>query len=503
MFVNVVKKEGDKYYVFSEEGKKLSKGYDTKEDAEKRLGEIEYFKKQNNRCVHVTSTLHCNEGSIAKKTFEGKEHIVIKDAKHMIGDTVMNRVLYPSQEMEVLCTDLNNIDAYVPAPAEHPMVNGNFISAADPRSMIQHNIGSFFFNFSIQNGRMVSDMAIDPKVAELSDRGKEILRRIDDQEDIDMSTGFFLHAINEEGSAEDGDEYDIIAKDLILDHSALLVESPGAKTTGEGVGLFANKDNSEMLVISSKLDDAKPMGYKNEGLLSWFSKKFNQSMNDLREDVQDLLTKKYASEKGDRCLWVVDILDNGYAIFEIDGIAYKHAYLTDENGAVSLEGERTEVRIKTEYIETEGTDDMKDKIVAALNAAGIETEGLNEDQMFLKYNELLKTNMEGGNKTYNMDDDMKKMLRSMIGEMMNEAMGDMKKDMEGMKANMNSQSEAERSSLVATVVANSALDEEDAKALSTQALRKMAANHQTADQLGGDFQVNQSKGFYADAEPAE
>jgi hypothetical protein len=45
----VVRKQGSKWYVFSEEGKKLSKGYDTKAEAQERLREIEYFKRKNKK----------------------------------------------------------------------------------------------------------------------------------------------------------------------------------------------------------------------------------------------------------------------------------------------------------------------------------------------------------------------------------------------------------------------------------------------------------------------
>lgn len=41
----MVRKEGSEYFVFNKEGtKKLSRGYPSKEEAEKRLGQIEYFK---------------------------------------------------------------------------------------------------------------------------------------------------------------------------------------------------------------------------------------------------------------------------------------------------------------------------------------------------------------------------------------------------------------------------------------------------------------------------
>lgn len=41
----MIKKEGSEYFVYNHTGKKkLSKGYSSKKEAEKRLGEIEYFK---------------------------------------------------------------------------------------------------------------------------------------------------------------------------------------------------------------------------------------------------------------------------------------------------------------------------------------------------------------------------------------------------------------------------------------------------------------------------
>lgn len=42
--VGYIRAEGGKHFVYSEKGKKLSKGYDTEEEAQKRLAQIEYFK---------------------------------------------------------------------------------------------------------------------------------------------------------------------------------------------------------------------------------------------------------------------------------------------------------------------------------------------------------------------------------------------------------------------------------------------------------------------------
>lgn len=45
--VSYIRKEKGVYNVYSEKGKCLGKGYKTKEEAEKRLKQIEYFKHKN------------------------------------------------------------------------------------------------------------------------------------------------------------------------------------------------------------------------------------------------------------------------------------------------------------------------------------------------------------------------------------------------------------------------------------------------------------------------
>ncbi len=40
----MIRKENGKYYVYSEDGRRLSKGLNTRKEAEKRFGQIEFFK---------------------------------------------------------------------------------------------------------------------------------------------------------------------------------------------------------------------------------------------------------------------------------------------------------------------------------------------------------------------------------------------------------------------------------------------------------------------------
>ena len=65
----MIKKEGSEYFVYNHTGeKKLSEGYRTKEEAEKRLGQIEYFKHEDD--VNERVMLEWEEGKL--KTPEGE-----------------------------------------------------------------------------------------------------------------------------------------------------------------------------------------------------------------------------------------------------------------------------------------------------------------------------------------------------------------------------------------------------------------------------------------------
>lgn len=56
--VDMVREEDGKYFVFNKEGtKKLSRGYPSKEEANKRLGQIEYFKHQGDSDPKVAKVM--------------------------------------------------------------------------------------------------------------------------------------------------------------------------------------------------------------------------------------------------------------------------------------------------------------------------------------------------------------------------------------------------------------------------------------------------------------
>lgn len=433
----IIEKDG-RYFIMDETGKKtLGKkdGYGTKDEAEKRLSEIELFKSDKTECrVNVRSVLHCNKASISSKMVEGKKHIVIHGAKHMIGDTVMNKILYPSPVMNSLCDNLSNSDAYITAPGGHPVVNGIYVSASDPRSLINHNLGAFHFNFRIENGRLTSDTAISEEVAAMSEDGKKLLEKISKHEDVDISTGFYVRGTPEQGVTSNNEMYEMIANELELDHSAILLHERGAKTSSEGVGLFANGESGKNIrVVECDLSDAV----------------------DFDDESVSLITK-------------IRTLFNSENILNAD----------------NLINFKNELSLAVNGIQSKGSDDMKEKIIAALTAAGVKIEGLTDDQLLEQYSKLGKNEEDKEE-----DKDMVEIVNSAMTKVIAPViarLGDVEKA-------LNSHQDSERDSMIKTVVnhAEYSLTESEAKLLPDAVLSKMAANAKTASNVSGSgFHLN-------------
>lgn len=191
------------------------------------------------RLLQARNKLRANKDKISTAKFNGKDHIIVSGVTHMIADAVMNGIMYPGSEVRSLAANLEG--ARVTMPAEHPEIDGTFVSASDPLALNSNFIGAFAFNFSMRGDRLISDVAIDKKIAAINEHGSTIVGAIESGEPVDMSTGFFLELNEESGIGQDGEPFEAVAANLHMDHSAFLPVSTGAKNKSEGVGLHTNR----------------------------------------------------------------------------------------------------------------------------------------------------------------------------------------------------------------------------------------------------------------------
>ena len=196
-----------------------------------------------NKRVMLQCRTEIKRDAVSRTTIDGIEHIIVKSST-LPDNVVMNGVLYSAEEIE---KSFHGLEMTL-APIEHPNINGEFLSANDPRAIHNFHAGAFNTNVKRENGRVHIDKFINVQEALKTDRGKRLLDRIKDLENnslsepIHTSVGVFLsiNELEETQTNANGDEFKLEAFDMAFDHDAILLDSVGAATPEDGVGIAVN-----------------------------------------------------------------------------------------------------------------------------------------------------------------------------------------------------------------------------------------------------------------------
>lgn len=349
--------------------------------------------------IHVKS-LAINASNISTTTINDQEHYVIRGAVPIVDDIVMNGGLYPAEEIN---NSYQTMERKL-MPIGHPMVNGKYVSANDPQAVNDYYAGAWAQNVSKANDKVVMDVYVNKAVADTKPDGKRLIQRLDDMisgnnaDPIHVSTGLLLNKEQKAGESKQK-KYSWVAHNMQFDHIAILLDEPGAGTPDEGVGMFVNADGQEADVESTSLIDAA-----NSMKDGWWNKVKFFISNASEMSFDDIYQALRMSIKQDDKKWrYVVIVWPDHFVYEEDGENTKpklfdQKYLISDK-VVTLVGDPVEVvRKPTEYeVKTNGeTNPMKEKMIAALNAAGVKTEGLTDDQVWDAYNQQLQKKDGGG-----------------------------------------------------------------------------------------------------------
>jgi len=414
---------------------------------------------------------------IRRETRNGVEHIVVSSAT-LPDDIVMNGGLYPAEEIEKSFSSLER----TLAPLEHPTdADGNFISANDPYAIANFYVGAYNENVRRENGRVWVDKVINIAEAKKSEKGKRLLDRLNEIETmenprpINTSVGVWLEVetVDAPKTNAAGQEYDWVARNMHFDHDAILLDSVGAAQPHQGVGIAVNMDGEEIEVERVTAPDV-PV-----------------SARSLLEQLElDVKTQTGVKDIDD-----LDIVGET-VVFKTENGWYQVPFVVDTNtglGRITGLPLRVERQIvyKPKQNSKEG-DAMKELLINALQAAGIEVEGLSDEQILQQYNELLAS--QSG------DDDAADEA-SQLADIVANAVAPLADKIDGLESKLNEKADNERDEL-AGLVANSGrypgLDAESAKLLPVDKLKEMAAN--CKDSFGlpfGNVQESQQDEFAA------
>jgi hypothetical protein len=213
--------------------------------------------------VRVNVRTRVNNAMIVHEKRDGRDVIRVPSAT-LPDNVVMNRILYPAEEIAKSFKTLEGR----PAPLGHPMVGNQYVSALHPQAINGYWIGAWNENVRRENGRVYVDKIIDVEVASRTEKGKQLLDAINQQQPIHTSTGIFLNVVEQQGSDHDG-----VAHDMLIDHDAILLNQVGAATPQQGVGLMVNAkgetEEVEALDVDLDADDMEEIAESIARSVAW------------------------------------------------------------------------------------------------------------------------------------------------------------------------------------------------------------------------------------------
>lgn len=278
--------------------------------------------------VNVSVTV--NAAAIRIELHNNRRHLVLPSYT-LPDNVIMNNGLYPHDEIEKAYATLEGTFA----PLSHPTLDGKFIPAGTPEAINAHHIGAFNRNVERRGDRIYVEKWVDIDYALNTEGGKALLDRVnyDPKTEsllgtpgaVHTSTGIFLF----QDMTANGAGYGWTARNMVMDHDAILLNEQGAATPEQGVGLLVN----------SRVEDAVPL-QANEVLA-------DLSYGNLSRLLGEAATKRWGG--GDKWAWVEDF-DATTAVIRTEAGSVAVAY-SIKNGAVEWAASEEPVEQKTEWID--------------------------------------------------------------------------------------------------------------------------------------------------------
>lgn len=260
-------------------------------------------------------------GKFTTEVINNRPHIVTEMVS-IVGDSVMNGLLYSNSEVASSFGQLDQL----PAPAAHPTINGENISASHPLAINAFHVGGMVRKPRMVGKQVINELVFDIEVAEKDERGKAILDRIRNGEAIGVSTGLNASVNNQSGKIGNT-EFKGIVSNIKFDHVAILLDEKPA-----GSETFTINSDDEVMIVN-----------------------LAESVNELREKVQKAAQEKFGATDPHAHVWVVDVLFTpDRAILEMnDGKMLSVPFGYNDAGDVVFTGEGVEVK-RVETFETVG-----------------------------------------------------------------------------------------------------------------------------------------------------
>jgi hypothetical protein len=301
----------DKWYVYSDDGKKKLGGPDdTEAEADERLAQVEHFKKAKNQFMRVL--FNTKPKLVRNERMADKDYLVVPMVMLTEGVHVGSEgpYYYPKHENQKRVELWNK----KPIVVYHP----DGPTACTPEVLNVRWIGDIMNAKATSKGEIKAEAWLDEDRVKKVD--KRILDAIKNEETLELSTGLFADS-DEEPGEWNGEEFNGTLRNYGPDHLAILPDQVGACSVEDGAGFYRNAEGKKEKVP--------------EDWQKWTTAHFNElSVNDLTSQLQKLIAVKGEYR------WVENVFpDEGYFIYSVDGGGlHKQGYKKDSKDNVTLDG---------------------------------------------------------------------------------------------------------------------------------------------------------------------
>lgn len=390
----------------------------------------------------------------------------IKGVVGAVDDIVMNQMLYPADQLAKGVATMNG----KPAPSGHPKnAKGQHISATSGEALLSSYMGAVCVNARHEGGRSQWDIQVNEAQARAHPDGVKLVDRLDaaiagnNVDPIHVSTGLFVDAITANGESL-GKKYTRIATNLQYDHLAILLNEQGAGTPEQGVGMFLNAAGEEEEIETVEVN-TDPLDLRGEGVLGGLKSILRRLLGNGTPDLSfDQITGALYTQLP-KDSWLRDVYDRYVVWTGTDGKFWKQDYSVSSDGSVAFSGNPVEVERRVDYVTVTNhkDDQVKETIIAALNAAGISgVAAMTDAQLLTAYNALqAKPHIDA------------------LNEAQTKLTAANAKVAEAELA-ANAAKEAELTALATELAANTSLKPEDFKAMGLERCKELKANSKTA-----------------------
>lgn len=275
--------------------------------------------------IRVNMINKVDSKAIRIEEHDGEPHVVIPSYT-LPDNVVMNGGLYPKEEIDRAWPTLEG----TMAPIGHPTnVNGDWVSAFSAVAIHNFHGGAFNRNVKRDGHRVYAEKVVNIRYAQQTEPGKRLLEAIGydaatntaagPKAPIHTSTGLLL----QQDAAPAGAAFDWIARNMRLDHDAILLDEPGAATPAQGVGMMVNCTDAV------RVQNLGP-----------------DTANARREALDQAVRTRFGENA-----WVRDF-DDESLVYRTEAGNYQVDYVITAEMTVELGAQSTPVKEKTTWVKT-------------------------------------------------------------------------------------------------------------------------------------------------------